>query len=170
MNRKLLTLALLIMVVSTAAAGLYLFSKSKAGNNAERQQTVINTQVGIETTQVSSTEIPAGFPDNLPTEARAEVLQNYKTTTTDGRVQSTRVTTTARTLAQAVSTYENFFSNLGWDAVPSQTDDEHTVTQLMKNGDDTLLIVATDLNPENKKTISLTLTQAVKSETNQANE
>lgn len=169
MQNKSLTAILVIILVIAVAVGLYLAknNQSISESDLEAEQ---KKAPAIQTTEVVKSEIPEGFPENLPVELNSRVLQNYETTTNDGRVQSTRTVTTGRTLAQATSVYVNFFSGLGWTEVPGQTSDQNTITTLMMDGTDSLLIIASDNNSDKQKTISLTLTKSVETETIQTNE
>lgn len=119
-------------------------------DNVAKQET---PQFAVNTNPVVQTELPKGFPKDLPTEKDAKVLKNSESTTTDGRVQSSRTVTTSRTLEQATKVYVDFFTKQGWKVVSSQGN----LTMMLK-GDDSLLIEAKAGADEN--TISLNLTQA----------
>jgi hypothetical protein len=149
MNKNLVKIAVILAVATVAVYGLYLLRINKP----VQQQRV--EAFSVEKTDLQSDQLPQGFPENLPEEAGAKITQNYDATTNDGRVQSTRVMTTNKSLAVAVETYSDFFAGLGWKAITGNSDGSTTI--LMLKGDDSLLIVGSESN--NERSVTLTLTE-----------
>jgi hypothetical protein len=150
MNKTLLKIALVVALAAIVAAGFYYY------NANTEPQTEGEQEFMVEKTELSESELPSGFPENLPEENGVEVLENYEAVTEDGRTQSTRVMTTERTSAQAAKVYSDFFAKLGWNEISNE--DNGDVVILMKNGDNTLLIEARE--GADQSTVSLTLTEA----------
>jgi hypothetical protein len=153
MNKNLLRILVVVGLGALIAAGFYFYNLKK--HPRQQQQ-----QFSVDKKVLAASQLPKGFPSNLPVEAGSTILQNYEATANDGRLQSTRVMTTKKTLAQAVKIYSDFYSKLGWDIVPTTNPDDNTVEALLRKGNDTALIVAK--NNGDQKTVEITLTQAPK--------
>ena len=79
-------------------------------------------------------------------------------TTTDGRMQSTRIVTTKKPLSEAVADYKTYFTNLGWTA----TSTGNVSTVQMRKNNDALMIIGTTDAPTEINTIEVTITEAAK--------
>lgn len=151
-NQTLLKTAGVLLVITAILAGLYMYK-----NNSKIQTEDIKTEeFAVTKTELVDTQIPSGFPVDLPIEARSKVVQNYEAKTTDGRLQSTRVMTTLKSTNEALKVYTDFFANLGWVEALGRKDTD--VTVLMLKGDNSLLISVNE-NATQEKSISLTLTE-----------
>lgn len=148
-NKKLLIFAGVLLVAASALAALSMYKDNLKDVDQTKEQ-----EFSVSKTDLVSTIIPSGFPENLPEEDGSKVLQNYEAKTTDGRVQSTRVITTEETSEDIIKIYTDFFTKLGWVIVPSNNDDSAT---LMVKGNDTLLI-STSEDASNVRSVSLALT------------
>lgn len=149
-NDKLLKIAGILIVIAVVVGGFYMYYS----NNSSEQLTKA-PEFAVQKNDLVDEKIPSGFPLNLPVERNSTVLQNYEATTNDGRVQSTRIVTTTKTVAEAIEVYSDFFATLGWVEMPANGASATTV--LMLKGDDTLLISAKENSPT-ERSISLTLT------------
>lgn len=151
MNKKVvITLGVIVAVILLAA---FYFFVLKNRNNSK---------FSIEKQELGMAEIPVGFPRNLPIEAGSQILQNYEASTTDGRIQSTRVVTTKKPLDQAVKVYEDFFVKDGWKKIPDTSATTGVMTAIFRKGDNLLLIKAKTTPELNQSTIELSLTEAKK--------
>lgn len=160
MNKKILVLLILIILVVAVAAGFYFSKNGKFGNNRTNQEKPFT----VETNQLGAGQISKDFPVNLAIEPGSQTLQNYESTSSDGRKQSTIVVTTDKALAAAVSDYVKFFESQDWveiDSAFKSTTNE--VTAVMKKLDDRVMIVAQNNTETKQKTVEITLVQAVKS-------
>jgi hypothetical protein len=158
MNRKLLLIAGILAVALILLAAFYFFyKKSRFGSNVPEVQTFAVTKQDLPDSQ-----IPSGFPADLPLEADTQVTQNYEATTTDGRKQSKRIFSTTKTLAQAMQIYTNFFTRLDWVEIPTPNSEPGSLVSLLRKGDDVLNISVKTDSKTNLKTVELTLTETPK--------
>lgn len=151
MNKKL-WIILIIVVLAVVAAGFYTsMNRTKP--------------LKVETTDLAPTTMPNGFAADLPSETGSMVKENYEATTNDGRHQSTRVFTTFKALDEAVKVYSQYFTTQGWVEIETQNVNSNLVNILMKKENDTLLISGRNNETLQEKTVSLTLTEAPKTQT-----
>ena len=108
-HKKLLVGALIVLLV---LAGFFWFLWSK--NYLNNKVTTNTTEFKVETKDVNKTQALKGFPENLPSEAGGQILQNSESSTNDGRSQSTRKFTSQLSAQKALVKYANFFEDLGW--------------------------------------------------------
>lgn len=153
MNKKLLTVVGILVVAAVLLAAFYFMKREKSK--------IASKPLEVSTKTLDSTAVPSGFPENLPVEAGSSVLQNYESTSNDGRKQSTRVATTTKSLDQAVKLYSDYFVKLGWSLIPSSQDSQipNVVTALLKNKDNTLIITGRTDATSKQSSVSLTLTE-----------
>ncbi|TSD02174.1 MAG: hypothetical protein Athens071424_177 [Parcubacteria group bacterium Athens0714_24] len=103
---KMLIMAVLIMAM---VAGLWVYQtkiKKPQAQQPQKPQITIN--------QVPVDKAPEKFPDDIPIEAGARILQNYNASSPDGRFQATRVFESAQTLDENLAIYKNYFTKNGW--------------------------------------------------------
>ncbi len=90
-----------------------------AVNNWQKQTAVESDQGGEEfkvaKKEVSADEAPAGFPQGVPIEAGATIIQNYEAEVSDGRHQATRAFVSGKTVAQNYQVYLDFLTSDGWE-------------------------------------------------------
>lgn len=153
----LLALAILAVIL----AGVFYFNnKSKPGSSVTENE---KKPFAVDKKDLPFGQLPSGFPQDLPVEGGSSVLQNYEATTTDGRKQFTRISTTSKQLPQAVKVYEDYFLGHDWMEIPtSQITGSYSA--LFRKKDDVLLVtassgVATSTNPK-KNILEISLTQA----------
>lgn len=84
------------------------------GNSGNDQANTNNAPAQPVVTQVDSSKSPDYFPADLPTEAGAEVVKNYNTTTPDGRKLGTRVYVTKKSVDENYSAFQSYFQKAGW--------------------------------------------------------
>lgn len=155
MNKRLLAIAIIVGLGALVVAGFYLLNKPNFTQIIENPQ----KSFAVEKKDLALNEVPGGFPKDLPVEAGSKVSQNYQASTTDGRIQSTRVVTTSDSLVAGVKIYSDFFVNLGWTEIDTESPVAGRVNALFRRKDDTLLVVAySDATKQNK--IELTLTES----------
>lgn len=150
MNKRLAIIAGILAVALIISAAFY-FSSRKSDIQ----------QFSVQKTDLPASQLPSGFPRDLPIEANSSTLQNYEATTTDGRKQSTMVITTKKTLAQAVKVYQEYFVAQGWEEIDTPAE-EGSVTAMFRKKDDALFILAKTDPTTKQNTIELTLTEAGK--------
>lgn len=157
MNKKLLVVAGVVGLGAIIAAGFY-FSSSKNINKYDKNEA---KPFAIEKKELPAGDIPIGIPKNLPIEKGSEILQNYESTTTDGRIQSTRVSTTNVALEKAKNDYREFFISLGWTDIPTNVGDTNTATALLRQQDDVVTIVARNNVATKERTVEITVIQVI---------
>lgn len=116
------------------------------------------------TDQLSPTDTPLGLPLDLPIEPGTKVLQNYQSTTNDGRMQSTKQITSYKGTKEAIDFYVDFFKKAGWEGGLSQISGETAETQLsaqMRNADGDLIIIARP-HVDKQTSVEFTLIQSTK--------
>lgn len=157
MNKNLFKIAIAIGIIAIIAIGFYFYdlAKHRQSNSEQTNQPLFS----VDKKDLIQAAIPKGFPQDLPVESGAEVLQNYEATTNDGRTQSTRITATKKTLTEAVKIYSDFFTKSGWKTISTETPDANTQSSLLLKDGDSLLIVAR-AGESDHNTIGLTLTQS----------
>jgi hypothetical protein len=156
MNKKLLVVAIIVALGAVVAAGFYYLHKPTSTTNTSNT----TKPFAVEKKDLPLTELPKGFPKELPAEKGATILSNYQAVTTDGRVQSTRVLTTKQTLEQVRNVYREFFKANGWAEVSVQTTDANTYTASLRKKDDVVMIVARNNTATKERTVEISLTQA----------
>lgn len=158
LSKKLYTAVGILAVIAILLGIAYYFKFSKHRTQPFK----------VSTKTLDSSMVPSGFPENMPIEAGSSVLQNYESYTTDGRKQSTRVASTSKNLDEAVKTYSDFFVHLGWTLIPIPDSGVgvNSVSALLKNDDNTLLISARTDEATKKNSISLTLTELITGNSN----
>lgn len=154
MPTRVSIIALAVIVIAFIVVGT-VFLNAKYRNKQTPASTV--QPFTVEKKDLAPNQLPQGFPKDLPVEAGSSVIQNYEATTTDGRKQSTRISTTNKTLIQAVKVYQDFFLSLSWTKISTTNPDVDTVNALFRRKDDVLLITGrTDVSSKDK-TVELTL-------------
>ena len=145
---------LLIGVILIIVAGLCLYFLNSKWNNKKVLE--------VQTTQLGKADIPDGLPKNLPVEVGSKVMQNYESTTNDGRKQSTRQITSKKEPKAALDEYIEFYQKLGYIGGYSEAASQADGQQLaqMKKNQDLLTIVATP-NADKSTTVEFTLIQAI---------
>lgn len=108
--------------------------------------------------QVSQSDLPNKFPSNLPTEAGAEISQNFNATETDGRYNATREFESKKTLAQNIALYTKYLNDNGWEIKANI--DKPTLKMVMGKKDNQQLQISCAQNPDTKvSVITITLTE-----------
>lgn len=105
-----------LLIILFIGIGYFAFTWKKnhtqSPQNAQQQ-----SGFAVAAKDLSPTQTLSGFPENLPQEDDAQVLQNSElTTNTDGRLQSTKKFTSHLTPKEALVKYSNFFKDLGWES------------------------------------------------------
>jgi hypothetical protein len=152
MNKK--TWIILVGIVLIIAAGLWLYFL----NNQYRTR-----PLQVTTTELTKGQTPVGLPENLPTEVGSKVLQNYESTTNDGRTQSTKQITSSKAPRAALDEYIQFYKDQGYIGGYAESASQANGQQVaqMEKGGNLLMIVATPAGT-NKTIIEFTLTQPAK--------
>lgn len=147
-NKISLLIVLTILLLIVAGVFFYLMPKKQMENSRPEDFKVTTEEVkGVQTLQ--------GFPVNLPVEAGSIDLQNYESTSNDGRIQSTKKFTTELTITEATQKYVEFFKKLGWQVTAKTTS---PVLLVRKN--DALKIEVTKSSEKNAKSVvEITLVQ-----------
>lgn len=160
-SRKYLFVIALVMVVGI---GLFLLLRNRTETTAPAlNHNVPAKEFTVDKKDISAAVVPKGFPEKLVTESGAKILQNYEATASDGRIQSTRVITTSKPLADAVSSYQKFFEDDMWLSVSTTKPDTNTITIVMRKNDSILLIVGKNDASTLERTVELTLTEPAQS-------
>lgn len=97
---------LLPIVIALLAIAVVVFLV--AWRNRQSQELIVDTYT------VEPTVTPTLFPANLPLEEDAPILENSASIASDGRLQSTRVFETERTLEENSAMYQAYFVTDGW--------------------------------------------------------
>ncbi len=157
MNKKLLGLAI-VLIVAAAAVAVYL----QSGRNDLSTKNQADTEFKVEKIEPEE-GFSSLFPADLYIESGSTLLQNYEAKTSEGGQQATIVTTTEQTLTQAVADYVDYFTKKNWLLIESLSrQSESSTMAVLKFGDDRVRIVASQ-NPEtNQKTVEVTLTSLQK--------
>lgn len=127
-----------------------------------RQQTPL---LQVSTDQLQASETPVGLPADMPVEPGTKVLQNYISTTNDGRMQSTKQITSRKSPKEALDFYADFFKKAGWEgglSQPVESQDPTTpLTAQFKNSIGDLVIVARPYETD-QTSVEFTLIQSTK--------
>jgi uncharacterized repeat protein (TIGR01451 family) len=93
------------------------FGASIVSGTASQGTCTANSNPGFQFTKIDlpPSRLPDRFPSDIPVEDSGNaVTQNYIGATNDGRYQATRQFATTRTLSDAISIYQNYFTVRGW--------------------------------------------------------
>jgi hypothetical protein len=160
MNKKIVILVGVLILVAAIAAGFYFNKNKKQGQDPRNEEKI---PFSMEKKDLAPGELSKAFPVNLPVEAGSQTLQNYESTTSDGRKQATIVITTSKTLTQAVADYVKFFEENDWLVIEGQAEaTADKSTALMKKNDARLMIVSENNVETKQKTVEITLVQPPK--------
>lgn len=146
-KRSLIIVGVLAVAVIILAAFYFSRNQNPASRDFTAEQKIVTTS-----------DIPSGFPADFPVEAGSTVLQNYESVTNDGRKQSTRVATTAKSAEEATSIYRDYFIQRGWSDISTKQADSTTLRLFLQRGDNRLSITFT-ANAGSANTIEITLTE-----------
>lgn len=149
MHRKLLIIAGVLAVAVIILVAFYFFT----------QNTTQKPSFSSEKKVLSSNDIPSGFPSDFPVEAGSSVIQNYESTTNDGRKQSTRITTSNKTSQEAVKVYQEFFIARGWIEVSTLNSDPNSFKAIFRKDNSGLSVTAHEDATTKKNTVEVTLTE-----------
>ncbi len=116
-------------------------------------------ELKLEKQDVPTTRLPDKLPADIPQEPGAKVTQNYTATTNDGRLQSTRVFETAKTLDENVKIYTDYLKKNGW-TIGAGADLKDVKAISASKGDLALQITIAQNNVNQIKTVNISLTQA----------
>lgn len=121
MDKKTSTIIVIVIIVVLALVAWAWYShnpvkKAAAPATTQQQTTASTTGPVVQTTQVPDSQLPTGFPSDIPLEAGAQITQNYTAQASTGLSQATRVWVTAKTLDQEFQVYQTFFGDAknGW--------------------------------------------------------
>jgi hypothetical protein len=109
-------------------------------------------------TLVSDSQIPTGLPDNLPWEKVAQVIQNFTSKDpVSGKVQSTRVYVSSKTMAQNLSIYQKYLSDNGWTLTTSAV--QPTIENLDANKGSARLDITIGQPTKGQVTVNVSMVQ-----------
>ena len=111
------------------------------------QKTATETTV---VSNVSSDQIPVGFPPNIPIEQQALVMSNFNATTQNGQLQSTRSFKSFKAASDNIALYTDFLAKSanGWGLVASSTDSSGDKTMVARNSGGLLTIRVSPIPPQ----------------------
>src|SRR4051812_33086579 len=114
----LVVLAAAILLVVKAARKQPANSEQGPGGKTAATQTLTASPVPAE--QVPAGQLPKAFPADLPLEKNARVLENFETKDqATGKVLSTRVYVSAKTLDENWAAYQKYAKDEGWKIISS---------------------------------------------------
>lgn len=153
MNKKLLTVGILLVLAAAVAGGFYAYKQQHIVEEVE-------IPFSVEKTELSGGQLPTGFPKDLPIAAGANILENYEAKASDGRLQSTISFTTQANLEAAVASYVEFFEGKNWLEIEGLfSSATESVTAMMKYQEDRLMIEAKSDPSTNQHIVKLDLLQ-----------
>ncbi len=155
-NHKKLLVGALIVLLILAGFFWFLWSKNYFPNKVDQTA----SKFEVQTTEINKTEALKGFPENLPSEAGGQILQNSESSTNDGRSQSTRKFTSALSAQKALVKYASFFEDLGW--IRNSTEVIKSPALFSKDGN-ILMIVATEDSASKGSILEVSVIQSLKS-------
>ncbi len=150
-------LVVLIMIVALAAAVTvvmtFFMKKDKAENPRSEE-----VRQEITKTEVEANKDPEKFPTGIPIESGAKITQNYNATAADGRFQATKVFETNRTLAQNLTTYQEYMRSNGWE-IQSTVDEENYKMVFGTKEGETLQVSIDNNLAQNIKSVNISYTE-----------
>ncbi len=157
MDKKKLLVIFLLVLAAMVVAGFYLYNDQKPfGSDTEE------VPFSIERTELPGTQFPKAIPTDLPVEGGSRVLENSETIASDGRVQSTVVLTTEKTVANSLNEYLRFFESKNWLNIEElQTQSATSAMAVMQYQDNRLSIEVKAGSNNSPNTIKITLLEAV---------
>lgn len=159
MNKKILVFAVLLILAATIAAGFYLDKKRSQEPGNRPIESTEKEPLSIKQNDIGE-GYPKAFPADLLIESGSDLIEMKESETNDGRIQSTIVTTTEKTLVKAVSDYVDYFKTKNWveiEGLFKSTPESVTATMQYKND---RMSIASQINEETgEKTIRIDITQ-----------
>ncbi len=146
----------ILAVIILALVIILAVVKSRKNNDSGNENA--NTPAPVTKTEVPKNQLPNKFPDNIPIESGAEVVDNYNASTTDGRYQATRTFVTEGSLAGNLKLYSDYLKDNGWTT--QAVVDQSTYKMVVGMKDKQQLQIAIDENSSSKvKTVTISLTE-----------
>ena len=112
--KPFLFILLAAVLLGGGGIALYYYNTSQSPQVAPPVTTEKPEKTEVAKKEVPDTQLPEGFPINLPIESGAQITQNFTVTTPDGRTQSTRGYVSTKSLADSYKTFTDYLKKEGW--------------------------------------------------------
>ncbi len=96
-------------------------SKTVTKQGAPKKDLSVPPAVTVTKKQVETAKLPSGLPSDVPIEAGAKILQNYTATTSDGKIQATRIFETSKSLDDNAKVYTDYLVKNNWKITTKTT-------------------------------------------------
>lgn len=93
---------------------------------------------------VETTATPTLFPAGLPLEENVPILENYSATASDGRLQSTRIFETLKSLEENSAIYQEYFVTDGWTITAYKNEENYKALLAKKGGSSAQVVMNQD--------------------------
>lgn len=131
-----------VVVLIVLALCLVFIKKPSAPQKASSPSTVVGS--------VSPSQLPAGFPSNIPIEVGSIVVNNFNAATQNGQFQATHSFKSFKMASENISLYAAFLADPtnGWTVISSSTDASGGKIMVAKNSGGLLTIQVSQLPPQ----------------------
>lgn len=153
---KLLVIVAALMALLYVAVILSNESKQRTAHNAEDQNEI---DLPIETTNLPADKVSLMFPEDLPREANAEVIENSESNANDGATQATLRFESTRSANENYNTYLNYMRSNGWE-IANQDNGANEKLLRGKKGYQALQVTIVPNPLSQTQTVTVTLTES----------
>ena len=166
-GKKILIFIIILSVLAIALVALALvFNKKRSeiyllnkGSNSENGRIV--SAPNLSKTEVPVDRLPNNFPSNLPLESNVKITQNFLAKGVDGRLQSTRVYESARTVNDNFVVFGQYLKQNNWNVQATNKTD--TLSSLIAQKDFLKINVTIAKNSVSKiNTVDITISELKK--------
>ena len=153
--KPFLFILLAAVLLGGGGIALYYYNTSQSPQVAPPVTTEKPEKTEVAKKEVPDTQLPEGFPINLPIESGAQITQNFTVTTPDGRTQSTRGYVSTKSLADSYKTFTDYLKKEGW-IITAEVDQPKLKVLSATAGGKNIKIDMTE-SADGQKTISISL-------------
>ena len=149
------------LVIAGIAVGAWWYGFHRTvripGQVMTQSKTEKSPELKVAKQDVDAAKLPDRFPNSLPLEPGAMVLQNYNATAASGMYQATRTFVTSKTLAENFRVYDDYLKKNDWTIVNSINRDNFKVLSATK-GKESLQVTMNEYAGNHRKTVEISYT------------
>ncbi len=139
-NKKLIIVLLILIVLIVTGLIVILNYNNKQAKKA--QMRAVFEAVSLETKMIKYDNVlPPGFPASIPVTSSSSLTQSYSKEYSNKMYQTSRVSTSSKTVYENFSYYEEFLRTDGWKIITSQKDENKSILFGTKENDHLEVII-----------------------------
>lgn len=148
---KMLVIVLIVLAVAALGFKAWWGNRSWTKNGSESANQGQNSQAPApKIEKVDATQLPSGFPADMPLEKDAKIDQNFNATA-EGKTQATRKFVSQKTLKENFDIYKDWLTKNGWTIIATLDVEEVKSIGAQKGADSVNISITKD--PVSKKAV-----------------